>query len=46
MFETSERPSWRELAEHPMIKNQNDEVDQRFIQKVDVLFDPSLDVDF
>lgn len=46
VFETSERPSWRELVEHPMIKRQNDEVNQRFIQKVDVVVDPTLDDDF
>ena len=46
MFETSERPSWRELVEHPMIKKQNDEVNQRFIPIVDVVVDPSLDDDF
>jgi hypothetical protein len=29
-----------------MIKRQNDEVNQRFIQKVDVVIDPTLDDDF
>jgi hypothetical protein len=29
-----------------MIKRQNDEVNQRFIQKVDVVIDPTLDEDF
>jgi hypothetical protein len=43
VFETSERPDWRQLSEHPLIRKQNEEVNQRFIQKVDVVVDPRLD---
>lgn len=34
VFEPNERPNWKEVAEYPLIKNDSEEVNQRFIQRV------------
>lgn len=43
VFDTKQRPDWKEVANHPLIKEDNEEVNQRFIKKVDVIVDKSID---
>lgn len=42
VFDTDERPNWKKVSEHPLLKESNDEVRQTFINQVQVIVDPKL----
>jgi hypothetical protein len=42
VFEIEERPNWKQVSEYPLIKNEGGELNQRFIEKIDVKVDEKL----